>query len=129
MTDQLGASLRGVIVATVTPFRARDLAVDYDGIRSNAAWLASRGADVFVVNGSIGEASSLSTSERREAVAATAAAIPERSVLIAGCTDADPAETVRFAHHAVDAGAHAILVQPPYHFRLRQEECVEFFTW
>lgn len=128
-TDRLAAAIRGVITATVTPFLPPDLAVDYEGIRSNAEMLAGRGAAVFVVNGSIGEASSLSASERREAVAATAAAIPDRGLLIAGCSDSNPTETARFANEAVGAGAHAVLIQPPSHFRLSQEECVEFFTW
>jgi dihydrodipicolinate synthase/N-acetylneuraminate lyase len=129
LSARLDDRLRGVIAATVTPFQGDDLAVDYDGIRANATTLASRGVDVFVVNGSIGEASSLSASERNQAVAATRAAIPDNAILIAGCSDADPAEVVRLARDAVDAGAQAILVQPPYHFRLRQAECVDFFAW
>lgn len=121
--------LAGVLCATVTPFRGRDQEVDFEGLTSNAAWLSEQGIRVLVVNGSIGEASSLSRAERSSVVAATAAAVPDETLLIAGCSDPNPAEVARLGRDAIEAGAHALLVQPPYHFKLRQEECLDFFTW
>jgi dihydrodipicolinate synthase/N-acetylneuraminate lyase len=125
----LAPRLTGVLCATVTPFEGPDQAVDYRGIASNADWLRQRNVQVLVVNGSIGEASSMSDDERWRAIEATASAAPKGGVLVAGCSAADSAQILRLSRQAVEAGADAVLIQPPYHFQLQQDECVDFFTW
>jgi 4-hydroxy-tetrahydrodipicolinate synthase len=125
----LAERLNGVLCATVTPFEGPEQAVDYPGIRSNADWLRQRNVQVLVVNGSIGEASSMTDGERQRAITATASATPDGGVLVAGCSAADPAQILRLSRQAADAGADAVLIQPPYHFQLDQDECVDFFTW
>ena len=127
--DDLASRLSGVLGATITPFWGPDQAVDYRGIAANADWLRQRHVEVLVVNGSIGEASSMSDDERRRAIAATASNAPKGGVLVAGCSAADAAQVLRLSRDAVDAGADAVLIQPPYHFQLTQQECVDFFTW
>ena len=58
------ASVLGeVLTATVTPFNA-DGAVDYDAYRQLCTFLADNGSDGVVVNGTTGEASTLSEDER-----------------------------------------------------------------
>ena len=52
-----------VLTATVTPFDA-DGAVDYERYRELCAYLVDNGSDGVVVNGTTGEASTLSEEER-----------------------------------------------------------------
>jgi len=125
----LAARLNGVLCATVTPFEGPHQAVHYRGIASNADWLRQRNVQVLVVNGSIGEASSMSDDERRLAIAATASAMPDGGVLVAGCSAADSAQILRLSREAAEVRADAVLIQPPYHFQLEQHECIDFFTW
>ncbi len=56
---------QGVIPAVTTPF-APDGALDLDALRRNAGRLLDAGMAGFVGNGTMGEAGSLSLSERRE---------------------------------------------------------------
>src|SRR5260221_8499020 len=125
----LAARLSGVLCATVTPFEGPQQAVDYRGITSNADWLRQRNVQVLVVNGSIGEASSMSDDERRLAIAATASAMPVGGVLVAGCSAPDSAQILRLSREAAEVRADAVLIQPPYHYQLEQQECIDFFTW
>jgi dihydrodipicolinate synthase/N-acetylneuraminate lyase len=127
--EDLASRLSGVLCATITPFAGPDQAVDYRGIAANAEWLRERNVRVLVVNGSIGEASSMTDDERLRAIGATASSAPEGALLVAGCSAADAAHVLRLSREAVEAGADAVLIQPPYHFPLSQEECVDFFTW
>ena len=69
--------LGDVLTATVTPFDAEGR-VDYDGYRELCAFLADNGSDGVVVNGTTGEASTLSEDERAERVEVERAVRPER---------------------------------------------------
>ena len=89
MTSDLASRLSGILCATITPFHGSDLAVDYEGIAANAEWLGRHGVEVLVVNGTIGEAASLTRSERALAVSATARGMSDRGMLIAGCAGRD----------------------------------------
>ncbi len=93
---------------------------------ANAVWLGTQGVDVLVVNGTIGEAFSLSDRERAHAVEATAQGMSPDGVLVAGCSGDDVDTVVRRAHDAVSAVAQALLVAPPPR-RLEPHECIEFF--
>jgi 4-hydroxy-tetrahydrodipicolinate synthase len=129
MTDpgELAGRLRGVLCATVTPFDPATLAVDWGGVRHNVEWLAGRRIELIVVNGSIGEPTSLSEAEQRRLVGETVDAAAGRAVVLAGCSDANPAVVVDRARDALAAGAAGILVAPPGAFRLSSAEIVEFF--
>jgi dihydrodipicolinate synthase/N-acetylneuraminate lyase len=131
MTRQLSVEsikerLKGVLCATITPFR-EDLAVDYGGIAANASWLDEHQIRVLVVNGSIGEAPLLDRQEKAAAVAATVRA--SDALVIAGCSDTNPTAVVALARDAASAGAAAVMLQPPHHYRLGPDEVVSFFTW
>jgi 4-hydroxy-tetrahydrodipicolinate synthase len=129
MTDaaELGGRLRGVLCATVTPFQPATLAVDWAGVRHNVEWLVARGIELIVVNGSIGEPTSLSEAEQRRLVRETVDVAGGRAVVVAGCTDPNPQTVVDRARDATEAGAAGILVAPPGAFRLSSAEIVEFF--
>ena len=125
--SELAARLRGVLCATVTPFDPATLAVDWGGVRHNVEWLVSRGIELILVNGSIGEPTSLSEDEQRRLVRETVDLVAGRAVVIAGCSDPNPAVVVDRARDALAAGAKGILVAPPGAFRLSSAEVVDFF--
>ncbi len=116
-----------MLCATITPFHGADLALDHIGVTSNAMRLVQQGVQVFVVNGTIGEAGSLTRSERALAVSATARGMAGRGLLIAGCAGADAAEVANLGDEAAASGAHALLI-PPARVSMRPDECVDFFA-
>ena len=72
-----------VLTATVTPFDA-DGAVDLGRYRELCAFLVDHGSDGVVVNGTTGEAATLSEKERVGLIRAALDAIGDRATVVAG---------------------------------------------
>ena len=118
MTEPNGRTLfTGSGVALVTPFGA-DGGVDEEVLRELVRFHLREGTDALIVNGSTGEAVTLSPDEQRRAVEVVVAAVRDgerRVPVIAGCGGGDTAVVSRLASAAREAGADALLVaQPPY---------------
>jgi 4-hydroxy-tetrahydrodipicolinate synthase len=115
-----------VLTATVTPFDA-DGAVDYDRYRELCAFLADNGSDGVVVNGTTGEASTLSEDERKGLIRAAVEAIGDRATVVAGTGTNSTAHSIELTEQAHEAGAHAVLVVTPYYNKPPQRGIVEHF--
>jgi 4-hydroxy-tetrahydrodipicolinate synthase len=115
-----------VLTATVTPFDA-DGAVDYDRYRELCAFLADNGSDGVVVNGTTGEASTLSEDERTGLIRAALEAIGDRATVVAGTGTNSTAHSIELTEQAQEAGAHAVLVVTPYYNKPPQRGIVEHF--
>jgi 4-hydroxy-tetrahydrodipicolinate synthase len=115
-----------VLTATVTPFDA-DGAVDYDRYGELCAFLVENGSDGVVVNGTTGEASTLSEEERTGLIRAALEAIGDRASVVAGTGTNSTEHTVHLTEQAREAGAHAVLVVAPYYNKPPQRGIVEHF--
>ncbi|HEX2081641.1 MAG TPA: 4-hydroxy-tetrahydrodipicolinate synthase [Longimicrobium sp.] len=118
MTEPNGRTLfTGSGVALVTPFAA-DGAVDEEAMRELVRFHLREGTDALVVNGSTGEAVTMSPDEQRrslEVVVDEVRGAGRKIPVIAGCGGGDTAVVSRLAANARAAGADALLVaQPPY---------------
>lgn len=118
MTEPNGRTLfTGSGVALVTPFGA-DGGVDEEVLRELVRFHLREGTDALIVNGSTGEAVTMSPEEQRRAVEVVVAEVRDgerRIPVIAGCGGGDTAVVSRLASGAREAGADALLVaQPPY---------------
>jgi 4-hydroxy-2-oxoglutarate aldolase len=112
MTD-----LTGVLIPAATPFDPVTGDVDVVGMRSNIrAWLthAVRGV---VIGGSTGEAVLLDEDERRRLLEAAREVVPDDRLLVAGTGAESTRATLRLCRAAADAGADAVLVQPPAFYK------------
>lgn len=107
-----GAVFRGVAVALVTIFD-RDSNVDSAATGKFAAELVARGMQAVLVNGTTGEAATLSASERRALVGAVRAAVPATVPVIAGSGAPSWRQAAALTEDAVAAGADAVLAWPP----------------
>lgn len=83
MTAYNHRMLGEVLTATVTPFNA-DGNVNLDGYQELCAFLVDNGSDGVVVNGTTGEASTLSEDERVALIRAALEAIGDRATVVAG---------------------------------------------
>jgi 4-hydroxy-tetrahydrodipicolinate synthase len=115
-----------VLTATVAPFDA-DGAVDYDRYRELCAFLVDNGSDGVVVNGTTGEASTLSEDERTGLIEAALDAIGDRGTVVAGTGTNSTAHSIHLTQQAHEAGAHAVLVVTPYYNKPPQRGVVEHF--
>ena len=115
-----------VLTATVTPFDA-DGNVDYDRYRELCAFLVDNGSDGVVVNGTTGEASTLSEDERVGLIRAALDAIGDRATVIAGTGTNSTAHSIHLTEQAHEAGAHGVLVVTPYYNKPPQRGIVEHF--
>jgi 4-hydroxy-tetrahydrodipicolinate synthase len=111
-----GRSLfQGSAVALITPFD-RHGSIDEKVLRSFVHFHAAAGTAALVVNGSTGEAATLSPDEQRRAVEVVADArmrCGRMLPLVAGVGGSDAAGAERLARATRDAGVDAILVGPP----------------
>ena len=115
-----------VLTATVTPFDA-DGAVDYDRYRELCTFLVDNGSDGVVVNGTTGEASTLSEEERIGLIQAALDAIGDRATVIAGTGTNSTAHSIHLTEQAHEAGAHGVLVVTPYYNKPPPRGIVEHF--
>jgi len=110
-------SIRGLIPATVTPFR-EDGSIDYEDLDRHLHLVASaEGVFGIAVNGHAGEILALSSEERAKIVSAARRALPSRIKLIAGIEAHDPSMLVKEGIAARAAGADCLLVLPPFDIR------------
>jgi 4-hydroxy-tetrahydrodipicolinate synthase len=105
-----------LFVASLTPFRPTDGAVDHAWIAGHLRWLAANGADGVVPCGTTGEGPSLGLAERK-AVIETVVAHRGGLRVIAGTGCVALGETIEATRHALALGADAALVIPPYYFK------------
>jgi dihydrodipicolinate synthase/N-acetylneuraminate lyase len=116
----------GIIPAVTTPFDASG-AIDFDGLSANVSALLEAGAGGIVATGTMGEAGSLSTAERRAVVAAVARAVDGRAPVIAGVSAGTPAAAIALAADAAEAGAVALMMLPPLGYRGDADEIVAYY--
>jgi len=115
-----------VLTATVTPFDA-DGNVDAEKYAELCAFLVDNGSDGVVVNGTTGEASTLSDEERVELIQAALDAIGDRATVIAGTGTNSTAHSIHLTEQAHEAGAHGVLVVTPYYNKPPPRGIVEHF--
>jgi 4-hydroxy-tetrahydrodipicolinate synthase len=106
----------GIIPAVTTPFDSSG-EIDVAALESNLAALLDAGVHGIVATGTMGEAGSLSSSERRTVVEAVVRAVEGRVPVIAGVSAGTPSAAIALAADAADVGASALMMLPPLGYR------------
>ncbi len=127
MTSVRPADLwKGVLVAATTPF-GPDLTVDREAWRAHVRWMVESGASGVVVAGSLGEGSTLTPSEKLDLTRDATTAAGRRAPVIGAVAATRTSDAVELARGFADAGAHGLLVLPPYVYRGDARETAEHF--
>jgi 4-hydroxy-tetrahydrodipicolinate synthase len=117
-----------VLTAMVTPFAA-DGSVDLDGVQRLAAHLVDKGGnDGLIVNGTTGEAPTMSDPEKETVLRAVIEAVGDRATIVAGAGNNDTRHSVELAQTAEKAGADALLVVSPYYSKPPQAGLIRHAT-
>ena len=109
-----------ILTATVTPF-------DADRYAELCSYLVDNGSDGVVVNGTTGEASTLSEGERTGLIRAALEAIGDRATVVAGTGTNSTKHSIELTQQAHAAGAHDVLVVTPYYNKPPQRGIVAHF--
>ncbi len=112
--------LDGLMAAQVTPFTPDGRAVDVDWIGPHVDWMRTMGITGILTLGTNGEGPSVGLQERTRVVQAVKEAsrgIGGGLVVVAGATCPSLADTIQAANDALDAGADAVALLPPYFFK------------
>ena len=106
----------GVFPAITTPFHP-DLSVDEAFLARHVDWLVQNGCTGIVALGSLGEAATLSTTEKARVLEICRDAARGRVPLVAGISGLGTAEAVDLARTAQAKGAAGLMVLPPYLYK------------
>ena len=117
----------GILPAVTTPFDASG-GVDSGALQANVRALLEAGVHGIVGTGTMGEAGSLSTEERRAVIAAIVAAVDGRVPVVAGVSAGTPAQAIGYAADAAAEGAVALMCLPPQGYRGDEREVVAFYA-
>jgi 4-hydroxy-tetrahydrodipicolinate synthase len=118
-------SLRGSLVALVTPFREGKL--DEAALRALARWQIEKGTDGLVPCGTTGEGATLTPDEASRVVRICVEEGRGRVPIVAGCGTNSTATTIENVQRAKQAGADAALVVTPYYNKPTQEGLFRHF--
>lgn len=117
----------GVIPAVQTPF-GPDGAIDHAALAANVRRMLDGGVDGFVACGTMGEAQSLSTEERRAVVATIVKAAEGRVPVTAGISSETPDKAARLAADAQAEGATAAMALPSFGYGGDGDELVAWYA-
>ena len=109
--------LTGVFIPAVTPFLPETGEVDLASLRHNLRRWAEHPVQGIVLAGTTGEAVLLDEAERITLVRAAAEVLPREILLTVGTGLESTRATIRLSRAVAQAGAQAVLVQPPAYYR------------
>jgi 4-hydroxy-tetrahydrodipicolinate synthase len=116
-----------LIPAMVTPFKA-DESVDHEKAAQLAVYLTENGCDGLLVNGTTGEAPTLSFDEKCELLKTVKKAVAGKSVqIMAGVGSHNTEKSIEEAQEVVAIGVDALLVVVPYYSKPSQRGMIEHF--
>ncbi|MEG0371814.1 MAG: 4-hydroxy-tetrahydrodipicolinate synthase [Clostridium sp.] len=112
-------------VAIVTPFK--DCGIDFDKLEDLINWHIEEGTDAIVVCGTTGEASTMTDTEKKEAIKFTIDTVNKRIPVIAGTGSNNTASSIEMSKWADSIGVDGLLVITPYYNKTTQEGCIKHF--
>ena len=110
----------------VTPLSGPDT-LDVSGLERLVEHILGGGVHGLFVLGTTGEAPGLSLELRRQLVERTCRLVAGRVPVLVGISDTSFVETLLLAQIAVEQGASALVIAPPYYFPNSQPELLEYF--
>ena len=114
------------ITPAVTPLLP-DGSIDYASCEALYRHLIRSGVDGILVLGSIGEFFAFPTDRQKELITFAAKVIGRDAQLIVGTSSMVFGEMVALSNFALDQGADAVMLLPPYYFHFTGETLVEYY--
>ncbi len=118
--------LKGVIPAIVTPFNS-DGELDKDGLKRLTRFLLNNGVHGIMTTGGNGEFPHLLREEKRMVTETVVREVKGAAPVIAGTAACSTRETLLLSEDAKDVGANAVILTPPYFYKLPDESILRHF--
>lgn len=119
-------SWQGVFPAIITPFRPDD-SLDLAMFEQNLRAQLTAGVDGVIIGGSLGEASTLTTDEKRQLATIARAVGGQEMPLIVNIAESSTREALAQAELAASWHADGLMLLPPMRYRSDDRETVEYF--
>lgn len=116
-----------LLTAMVTPF-GEDGSVNYDAGVKLANWLLNNGSDGLVVEGSTGEAATMTMEEKIKFMETIVKAIKGRAPIVAGAGTNCTATTIELAQAMEATGVDGLLIVGPFYNKPTQEGYYQHFA-
>jgi 4-hydroxy-tetrahydrodipicolinate synthase len=118
--------LKGVIPAIVTPFDGNG-ELDIEGLKRLTLFLLENGVHGIMTTGGNGEFPHLLREEKRIITETVVKAVKGNAPVIAGTAACSTRETQLLSNDAKEAGADAVIVTPPYYYKLPEDSIYRHF--
>ena len=112
--------------ALLTPTR-EDESVNYDALERIVDRQIEEGAEGFYCCGSSGEALLLTLEERKQVLEHTVKAANGRVPVISHVGTIRTADAIELARHALDHGAMAVSMIPPYYYKFSMDDIIGYY--
>ena len=103
----------GVMPAMTTAFKP-DFSVDHATVARHARWLIENGCKGIICLGSLGEAATLTFTEKMDILKTVTAALEGKAPVVSAISALSTAEAVELARAANDVGCSGLMILPPY---------------
>ena len=118
---------KGSLVPLPTPFTGSDNQIDEAALKNFIEFQISEGSHGLGCTGTTGEPSSLSLDERKYITEFVIKEVKGRVPVMPGTGTTNFDETFELTHHAVKAGADALLIISPYYIKPNQNNLFSYF--
>ena len=117
---------KGIFPALLTPFTNQDK-IDYAMFEKNLDAQMEAGITGIVLGGSLGEASTLSGTEKRELLKEAVKMVNKRLPVISTIAEKSTSEAIACARNAEADGADGLMMLPPMQYKADDREIVTYF--
>ncbi|MBN9489719.1 MAG: dihydrodipicolinate synthase family protein [Alphaproteobacteria bacterium] len=122
------ANLSGLVVAAATPLQPGRFEIDHEALAAHCERLLALGANGINLLGTTGEATSLSLTQRLNAMQAVAGSTKTLDRFMVGTGAAALADAVSLTQRSVDLGYNGALVLPPFYYKgLSDDDLMYYF--
>lgn len=119
-------SWKGVYPAVLTPFKDDD-SIDFKTFKINLEAQIDAGIDGIILSGSLGEASTLTESEKKALLQFTKDMVAGKLPLVMNISELSTKAAINAAKDAEQNGADGLMLLPPLCYKADDKETVEYF--
>ena len=116
---------KGSGVAIITPFNENG--IDFPKFKELIEWQIAEGTDAIIVCGTTGEATTMSESERKDAIQFVINTVNRRIPVIAGTGSNNTAASIEMSKFAESVGVDGLLVITPYYNKTNKKGLFKHF--
>ncbi len=116
---------KGSGVAIVTPFN--ETGIDFDKLKELLEWHIKSKTDAIIICGTTGEASTMSETEKKDAIKFTVDIVNKRIPVIAGTGSNNTMASVEMSKYAESVGVDGLLIINPYYNKTSAKGLIAHF--